>query len=136
MPKKNAFSRMSVAELDRLIEQASRDRATRVDRAKKLAARVRTMAAGAGVDVADVVSALNGAGTARPKRASASPKGAKATKRKRRAGGAKGVKIAAKYRHPEDKSLTWSGRGVQARWIRDWIKEKKGRTLEDLVIGN
>lgn len=45
------------------------------------------------------------------------------------AGASKGV---AKYRHPEDASKTWSGRGRKPAWIKEW--EGQGRSLDELRI--
>ena len=47
---------------------------------------------------------------------------------------AKGAKaaVAAKYAHPENPSLTWSGRGRTPRWIADL--EAKGGKREDYAI--
>jgi DNA-binding protein H-NS len=47
---------------------------------------------------------------------------------------AKGAKaaVAAKYAHPENPSLTWSGRGRTPRWIVDL--EAKGGKREDYAI--
>ena len=41
--------------------------------------------------------------------------------------GGKKAKVAspAKYKHPEDSSLTWSGRGRQPNWIRDGLSTEK-----------
>lgn len=45
------------------------------------------------------------------------------------AGGAKG---AAKYKHPEDGSKTWSGRGRKPSWVKEW--EASGRSLSQLRV--
>lgn len=29
--------------------------------------------------------------------------------------------VAVKYRHPRDKSLTWTGRGKQPVWVKQWL---------------
>ena len=42
------------------------------------------------------------------------------------------AKAPAKYRHPENASLTWSGRGRQPGWYKDALAEGKSR--EDLAI--
>lgn len=47
----------------------------------------------------------------------AAPKAAKAPK-------VKGT-VAVKYRHPQDSSLTWTGRGRSPVWVADW-KAKNG----------
>lgn len=40
-------------------------------------------------------------------------------------------KPVAKYRHPDDHSKVWSGRGARPRWIEDEIAG--GKTLEQLA---
>ena len=40
--------------------------------------------------------------------------------------------VQPKYAHPENPSLTWSGRGRQPQWFRDAIDA--GRTSADLAI--
>lgn len=48
-------------------------------------------------------------------------------------GGKKGAQIAApKYRHPENPSLTWAGRGRKPRWLIEELE--KGRQMEDLRV--
>lgn len=39
---------------------------------------------------------------------------------------------AAKYRHPEDKSLTWTGRGRVPKWLVEY--EAQGGNRADLLI--
>lgn len=38
--------------------------------------------------------------------------------------------IAVRYRNPADPAQTWTGRGKQPKWVRDWIDA--GKTLDDL----
>lgn len=40
--------------------------------------------------------------------------------------------VAAKYRHPDEPALTWSGRGRQPKWIAEFLA--KGGKIETLVI--
>jgi DNA-binding protein H-NS len=40
---------------------------------------------------------------------------------------------AAKYRHPENPALTWSGRGRKPQWFVDALSA--GKTAEDMAIG-
>lgn len=40
--------------------------------------------------------------------------------------------VAIKYRHPQDASLSWTGRGRQPRWIVDYLAN--GGTLEQLAV--
>lgn len=39
--------------------------------------------------------------------------------------------VEAKYRHPENAELTWSGRGKRPQWVTDALEA--GKTLEDLA---
>jgi DNA-binding protein H-NS len=39
---------------------------------------------------------------------------------------------AAKYRHPENPALTWSGRGRKPQWFMEALEA--GSTLDDLAI--
>lgn len=38
----------------------------------------------------------------------------------------------AKYRHPENPSLTWTGRGRKPGWFSDWLAG--GKSADDLKI--
>jgi DNA-binding protein H-NS len=49
----------------------------------------------------------------------------------RRAGGG-ASKAAAKYRHPENPSITWSGRGRQPGWFKAALES--GAKKEDLAV--
>lgn len=40
---------------------------------------------------------------------------------------------AAKYRHPENPDMTWTGRGRRPGWIKDAIES--GRSMSDFEIG-
>lgn len=40
--------------------------------------------------------------------------------------------VKPKYRHPDDASMTWTGRGRRPRWVDECIKA--GKSLDDLVI--
>lgn len=48
--------------------------------------------------------------------------------------GGKKAKVAspAKYKHPENASLTWTGRGRQPNWIKDGLAA--GKSLEEFAI--
>lgn len=43
-----------------------------------------------------------------------------------------GVKVAPKYRNPENADETWSGRGKQPRWLQ--VHTSQGRVLDDFLI--
>jgi DNA-binding protein H-NS len=40
--------------------------------------------------------------------------------------------VAAKYRHPDEPSLTWSGRGRQPKWLAEFLSN--GGKIESLAI--
>lgn len=40
--------------------------------------------------------------------------------------------VKVKYRHPQNVSLTWTGRGRQPRWVSEW--QAAGGTLEQLAV--
>ena len=44
-----------------------------------------------------------------------------------------GPAVAVKYRHPEDSSLTWSGRGKRPNWVNEHLNS--GKSLEELETG-
>ena len=41
-------------------------------------------------------------------------------------------KVAAKYTHPEDPTLTWTGRGRTPKWVME--AQAAGQSLKDLEI--
>jgi DNA-binding protein H-NS len=43
------------------------------------------------------------------------------------------VPVAAKYRHPENPALTWSGRGRKPQWFVEALEG--GETVSDLAVG-
>lgn len=43
-----------------------------------------------------------------------------------------GVKVPAKYRHPENSDLAWTGRGRKPKWVEDWLGT--GGTMEQIQI--
>lgn len=46
----------------------------------------------------------------------------------------KGKRVSEpKYRHPENASLSWSGRGRKPQWFSDWLNA--GKSANDLKIG-
>jgi DNA-binding protein H-NS len=40
--------------------------------------------------------------------------------------------VAAKYRHPENPDVTWSGRGRKPAWIKE--AEEAGQSLEEFAV--
>ncbi len=59
------------------------------------------------------------------------PRVAKTTK-KRKGRKGKRAKVAPKYQNPADPKQTWTGRGRQPVWVREYIEN--GGKLEDLLI--
>lgn len=49
-----------------------------------------------------------------------------------RKGKARAAKGAAKFAHPEDASLTWSGKGKRPRWLNEWLAS--GKSMDDLKV--
>jgi DNA-binding protein H-NS len=47
-------------------------------------------------------------------------------------GKARAGKVEAKYRHPDDPALTWTGRGKRPAWLTEALAA--GKTLDDFVI--
>ena len=41
-------------------------------------------------------------------------------------------KVPPKFRHPDDSSKTWTGRGRKPKWVQAW--EDEGGSIEDLRI--
>lgn len=46
--------------------------------------------------------------------------------------GSKRGKVPPKYRHPQDASLTWTGRGKRPRWVEEWVRG--GKSLDGITI--
>lgn len=42
------------------------------------------------------------------------------------------IKVKVKYRHPQDNTLEWTGRGRQPRWVAAWLAQ--GGTLDSLAV--
>lgn len=43
-----------------------------------------------------------------------------------------GAKVKVKYRHPENASLEWTGRGRKPKWVESWLAN--GGVLENLLV--
>lgn len=41
-------------------------------------------------------------------------------------------KVAAKYVHPANPGLTWTGRGKTPRWVTEWLNS--GKSMDDLKV--
>jgi len=47
-------------------------------------------------------------------------------------GKARVSKVAAKYIHPANAALTWTGRGKRPRWVSEWLDS--GKSLDQLKV--
>lgn len=104
------LAEMSVEELLQLQEQIGREIKLRRARDKKeVLAKIRALAAAGGYSLEELVAG------------SAAGEVAKKTRT-----------VAPKYRHLQDPSLTWTGRGKQPRWVADYLAA--GKKLSDLLI--
>jgi DNA-binding protein H-NS len=101
------LSTLSVKELEEL--RAELDQAIEVQRAteaKRIGDEIKAKAEAAGLDVKDVLAALG--------------------KTKKRSS------VKAKYQHPTNMKLTWSGRGKKPKWLKELVEQ--GKSLDSLLI--
>ena len=40
--------------------------------------------------------------------------------------------VAVRYKHPENASLQWTGRGRQPKWVKEWVES--GQSLDKLRV--
>ena len=40
--------------------------------------------------------------------------------------------VAVRYRHPDNSSLQWTGRGRQPRWVKEWVDG--GQSIDTLRV--
>ncbi len=95
---------------------------------KAAMAKVVALAKESGIDLAELV----GGGSKRvAKKVSAAVSKTPATRKKKKVAAKRG-KVAPKYRNPEDSKATWTGRGKQPIWVRNYLEN--GGTLESITI--
>lgn len=46
--------------------------------------------------------------------------------------GAKTGTVAVRYRHPDNSSQQWTGRGRQPKWVKEWVEG--GKSLDKLRV--
>lgn len=115
---------LSPKELDALIAQAKKRRDT-LSKRKPIAtvrSKLTQLARAEGYTIAEL---FGRAAPAAPK--TAAKKTSRTTTKGRKLG-----KVAAKYRNPANPKETWSGRGMQPRWLAN--ETAKGRKLEEFLI--
>ncbi|VXC54233.1 H-NS family nucleoid-associated regulatory protein [Massilia sp. 9I] len=44
----------------------------------------------------------------------------------------KGNSVAVRYRHPDNASQQWTGRGRQPKWVKEWVEG--GKSLDKLRV--
>ena len=44
----------------------------------------------------------------------------------------KGNTVAVRYRHPDNASQQWTGRGRQPKWVKEWVEG--GKSLDKLRV--
>lgn len=105
------LSKLSLAELQQLVKDlpAEIKRRQESERAAVIA-EMRTLAVNRGFNFDDLVGGA------------ASPTPGKKTRKP----------VAMKYRHPQDSSLTWTGRGRKPAWVAQWVAG--GKALKDLAV--
>jgi DNA-binding protein H-NS len=124
MGMKVSLKDYSLSDLQKLNSQVQTEIKKRSEKDKKaVLQQLRRVAKQHGFELS---SLLNQDGAAKP------AKGAATKKAQSRKSADKRRKVAPKYRSPDDKSLTWTGRGRQPRWVAEWLSNKG--TLEQLAI--
>ena len=113
--RKPNFSNMPTHELEAYSELVDAELSARSKKEEKLTKVRNKMAALAEAEGLDLDELLG----SNPKR----------TKKK----GATGAKVPAKYQHPTDESLQWTGRGRQPKWVVEYLKGGK-KKLDTLLI--
>ncbi|HLS83341.1 MAG TPA: H-NS histone family protein [Arenimonas sp.] len=117
---------LSAKELQALITEANRRKKALAKR-KPVATVRRKLSALAKAEGYSIEELFGGAA---PARRSVGKKAAK--KAPARKSPQKGRKVPPKYRHPNDASKTWAGRGMPPKWLSAELA--KGKKLEDFLI--
>ena len=105
------LSNMSLGDLRNLQEQIKQEMKKREHQeVQKAREQIVAIAQSVGVPLKDLI---------------ASGRGAKAT-----AGGTGSV--AVRYRHPDDASQQWTGRGRPPKWVKEWVEG--GKSIDQLRV--
>ncbi|WP_018607875.1 H-NS family nucleoid-associated regulatory protein [Uliginosibacterium gangwonense] len=125
------ISNLSLSELRRLQARVEAEISRRTDTTKRdLLKKVQKMASDAGVSLEDLIDSKPAAKAAGAKRGR-KPKAAVAAPTAPVRGKKKG-KVAPQYRHPDDASLQWTGRGRKPQWVAEQLAT--GKSMDDLKI--
>ena len=102
------FAKLSIEELQTLVRDAEAEIVARKEADKeRVLQQMQELAASIGMTVEELLRRQKG-------------KGKTATT------------VEAKYRHPDQPDLTWSGRGKRPTWVNEALAA--GKTLEDLAV--
>ena len=116
---------LSAKQLEAVIARAKK-RKEALSKRKPIAAVRRKLVAMAKADGYTIAELFGDAVTANAEPAPAKRSGRKSTK------GRTLGKVAPKYRNPENPKETWSGRGMQPRWLAEQVK--RGKSATDFLI--
>lgn len=116
------LSAMSLNELRRLQSKVGSEISRRDDLTRRnLLKKMKKMAAEEGLSLTDVIGAKSEVTAA--KAGPGAKRGPKSAKKK--------TPLPAKYHHPENPEIGWSGRGRRPQWVIDWLAQNK--PLEELA---
>jgi DNA-binding protein H-NS len=102
------LSKLSIEELETLVRDAQTEIVARKEAEReRVLQQMRDLAASLGMTLEDVL------------------------RMEKRGGGGAGA-VQAKYRHPDNPDLTWSGRGKRPAWVTEALAS--GKTMEDLAV--
>lgn len=105
------LSNLSLGDLRNLQEQIKQEMKKREHQeVQKAREQILAIAQSVGVPLKDLMTSTRG--------------GAKAT------GGTGSV--AVRYRHPDDASQQWTGRGRQPKWVKEWVEG--GKSIDQLRV--
>ncbi len=113
MPQKKTVDALIAqkAEIERQIEEAKRHEAlaklTKSSEFKSVAKQVKDL----DLPASDIVDLFDSKKSAPPR---------------------KTAKPSAKYKHPADPKMTWSGRGRKPAWVQEWTDS--GKSIDELLI--
>lgn len=108
------LSNMSVGDLRNLQEQIKQEmKAREAQEVQKAREQILAIAQSVGVPLKDLL-ATGGRGAASKGSAT------------------KGNTVAVRYRHPDNASQQWTGRGRQPKWVKEWVEG--GKSLDKLRV--
>nr|WP_314546205.1 H-NS histone family protein [uncultured Massilia sp.] len=106
------LSNMSLGDLRNLQEQIKQEMKKREHQeVQKAREQILAIAQSVGVPLKDLIASGRGAKVA--------------------AGGGTGS-VAVRYRHPDDASQQWTGRGRQPKWVKEWVEG--GKSIDQLRV--